>query len=135
MLLKLKTGEVPGYNEGQEPLVYLVSNAQAVAEADLGFVFTDGHAYAAFSSWFDNLKMLAQVDWIAVASRYWGAQNDPSGELQRRKQAEFLVHGFLDWALIHEVAVIDNAHKEQVEEVLEEYGSETSVAVRREWYY
>jgi hypothetical protein len=34
MLLQLKTGRVTGYNEGQEPLVYLKSTVQAVADAD-----------------------------------------------------------------------------------------------------
>jgi len=32
MMLQLKTGWVAGYNEGQEPLIYLVSTAQAVAD-------------------------------------------------------------------------------------------------------
>ncbi len=39
MLFQLKTGRVPGYDERQAPLVYLVATAQAVAEAGLPFVF------------------------------------------------------------------------------------------------
>ena len=38
MLFQLHTGRVDGYNEGQEPLVYVVSTAQDVADANLGFV-------------------------------------------------------------------------------------------------
>ena len=37
---------------------------------------------------------------------------------QRRKQAEFLIHRFCDWSLIHEIAVIDNAMKTRVERIL-----------------
>jgi len=47
MLLQLKTGRVHGYAEGQEPLVYLVSDAQAVQASGAGFVFTDGHGIPA----------------------------------------------------------------------------------------
>jgi hypothetical protein len=43
MLLQLHTGRVPGYTEGQAPLVYLVSSAQAVGAAGVPFVFSDGY--------------------------------------------------------------------------------------------
>ena len=33
MLLQLKTGQVPGYADGQEPLIYLRTTVQAVAQA------------------------------------------------------------------------------------------------------
>src|SRR6266571_1354596 len=43
MMLQLKTGQVPDYTEGQEPLIYLVSSVQTVAAGGLRFVFSDGH--------------------------------------------------------------------------------------------
>jgi len=60
MLLNLKSGRVAGYNEGQEPLVYLKTTVQAVASAGCRFVFTDGHGLAigrpfketSFGNWF-----------------------------------------------------------------------------------
>ena len=45
MLLNLKTGRVPGYSEGQTPLIYLLTTAQAVRR----FVFSDGHGLAGFT--------------------------------------------------------------------------------------
>ncbi len=60
MLYQLRTGWVPGYREGQEPLVHLVSHCQAVAAARLGFVFSDGHGLARFTAWYDNLAHLEQ---------------------------------------------------------------------------
>ena len=53
MLLQLRTGRVPGYDEGQEPLIYLVSTAQAVLDAGTDFVFSDGHGLATFTDWYD----------------------------------------------------------------------------------
>ena len=91
MMLQLKTGQVTGYSEGQEPLVYLVSSAQAVEAAGHRFVFSDGHGIAAFTDWFDDLSRLDQVDWNMVGQRYWTDRADDS-DRQRRKQAEFLVY-------------------------------------------
>jgi hypothetical protein len=137
MLLKLKTGQVEGYNEGQAPLIYLVSTAQAVEESGAGFVFSDGHGYVAYTEWFDDLNMLSKVDWKAVAAQYWGTQNDPTGELKRRKQAEFLVHRFCDWSLIQEIAVINEDMKARVEAILKAFPKDSwrVVRVKREWYY
>jgi hypothetical protein len=53
---------VPGYDDGQEPLIYLVSTAQAVAKSGSGWVFSDGHGIAAFTHWYDDLGALDKVD-------------------------------------------------------------------------
>src|SRR6266404_259450 len=93
MLLQLKTGRVAGYDEGQVPLVYLKSTAQAVASAPCGFVFSNGHGIAAFTDWYDDLGRLNEVDWDMVYQRYWRDEvNDM--DRQRRKQAEFLIHQY-----------------------------------------
>jgi hypothetical protein len=136
MLLQLKTGRVQGYNEGQEPLIYLVSSAQAVAENGLGFVFSDGHGIAAISNWYDNLSRLNEVDWGVVYERYWkDTPQDP--DRQRRKQAEFLVYQKCDWSLIHEIAVVNECMKTQVEKIWGSFPATLSrpVSVRPEWYY
>ena len=46
MLYQLHTGMVNGYSEGQESLIYLVSNAQAVAKNGAGFAFSDCSEYS-----------------------------------------------------------------------------------------
>ena len=134
MLLQLKTGRLPSYDEGQEPFVYLVSTAQAVVKEGLGYVFSDGHGYTTFTKWFSDLSDLDKIDWDMVGQRYW-ADTLEDMDRQRRKQAEFLVHGFLPWELIHEVAVIDDGLRRQVAEILKAHGAATPVAVRRDWYY
>ena len=137
MMLKLKTGQVPGYNEGQEPLIYLVSTAQAVCEAECGFVFSDGHGIAAFTKWYDDLADLDKVDWDMVYQRYWKDDITGDNDRQRRKQAEFLIHESCDWSLIHEIAVINNSTKAKVERVFAQVPSQHQppVVVRSDWYY
>ncbi len=136
MLYRLHTGWVDGYDEGQEPLVYLVAAAQTVAETDLGFVFSDGHGIARFSAWFDDLDRLDQIDWGAVYAIWWrDTPDDP--DRQRRKQAEFLVHRFCPWELVERVAVLNQKMKANVEGILAEYPAELKrvVTVQRDWYY
>lgn len=136
MLFQLHTGWVPGYTEGQEPLVYLASTAQAVQESGTGFVFTDGHGIAAFTSWYDDLGSLDKVDWEAVYARVWKDTVDDM-DRQRRKQAEFLAREKCDWALIHEIGVLNNSMKARVESILDQFGSalKRAVVVRPDWYY
>jgi len=116
MMLQLKTGQVAGYHEGQEPLIYLVSSAQAVADAGSGFVFTDGHGLALFTDWFDSLQRLDAVDWDMVYQRYW-SDNVNDMDRQRRKQSEFLVHQLCPWSLIQEIAVINTQVRDRVEAI------------------
>lgn len=70
MMLQLKTGQVEGYDEGQEPLIYLVSTVQAVSRAGVSFVFSNGHGIAAYTDWYDDLVDLNKVDWDMVYQRY-----------------------------------------------------------------
>ena len=136
MMLNLKTGRVVGYNEGQEPLIYLVSTCQAVQDSGARFVFSDGHGLAFFTEWFDDLAKLDKVDWTLVHERYW-RDTIRDGDRQRRKQAEFLVHQSCSWSLIGRVAVIDTTVKARVEAILASYPAELNrpVIVRPNWYY
>jgi hypothetical protein len=113
MLLQLKTGQVAGYNEGQEPLVYLRTTVQAVAQAGCPFVFTDGHGLAKFTSWFDD------------------------NDRKRRKQAEFLVWQGLDWDLLDGIGVFNVGMQQRVQGIIS--GSpdrrQVPVHVKRDLYY
>jgi hypothetical protein len=137
MLLQLKTGQVAGYNQGQAPIIYLVSTVQAVTASGAPFVFSDGHGIKAFTGWFDNLASLSNVDWNMVYQRYW-ADTVADPDRQRRKQAEFLVHQKCDWGLIAEIGVFDDEVKARVEAVLQRFPAtmHRPVNVRRSaWYY
>jgi len=136
MMLNLKTGRVPGYNDGQEPLIYLVAHAQRIVQAGHRVVFSDGHGVAAFTEWFDGLDDLDKVDWSMVGQRYW-TDNIDDMDRMRRKQAEFLVHESLDWSLIRGIGVYDQQRKQQVEQIMEaEHVSHRPVVkIKRDWYY
>ena len=136
MLLQLKTGRVADYNEGQEPLIYLKSTAQAVAQAGVRFVFSNGHGIAAYTDWFDDLAHLGEVDWDMVYQRYW-SDNLNDMDRQRRKQAEFLIYQSCSWMLIQEIGVLNTRAKARVEEILSEFDVKQRpvVNIRAGWYY
>jgi hypothetical protein len=136
MLFQLKTGRVPGYNEGQGSLIYLQTTIQAVVAAGRRFVFSDGHGIAAFTNWFDDLARLDKVDWDMVYQRYWRDEvNDM--DRQRRKQAEFLIHEFCPWDIMLDITVFNASAKARVETVLNGFPAEQRklVNINTEWYY
>ena len=136
MMLKLKTGQVTGYDEGQEPLIYLVSTAQAVEIAGFNFVFSDGHGLAGFTEWFDDLKQLDSVDWSMVNQRYW-SDNLNDMDRQRRKQGEFLIHRSCPWDLVDQIVVIDSATAKRVQVIQDGFppALRKPIRVERSWYY
>ena len=134
MLYAIHGGWVPGYQEGQKPVVHLVSSAQAVARAGQRFVLTDGHATKAFTQFLDTLDGLDRVDWTVMPLTFWNdTREDP--DRKRRRQAEFLVHSFFPWHLVTEIGVISVEMKDRVEALLRSVSHAPVVSVRRGWYY
>jgi len=122
------------YQGGQTPIVYLVTTVAAIADAGLLFVFTDGHPVMAYSSFFDFLEAMVEVDWEIMEAKYWAdTEDDP--DRKRRRQAEFLVYQRVPWKLITEIGVINESVKEQVCQVLRTFEISTPVRVYRNWYY
>ncbi|MBC6411175.1 MAG: DUF4433 domain-containing protein [Ekhidna sp.] len=77
-----------------ENIVYLVCSLQSIANSDLNFYFSDGHATDGFTTFYnsDKISDLPQIiDWKAVKTPYWGGQENL--KTKRKKQAEFLVGG------------------------------------------
>ncbi len=134
MLLQLHTGKVPGYDQGQEPLIYIVSTVQSVVEAALDFVFSDGHGIAIYTQWFDKLEHLDKVDWDTVYANYW-ADTTEDMDRQRRKQAEFLIYEFCPWDIVSCIGVLSDSVKIKVEKILNQYAMITPVQIQRQWYY
>ena len=134
MLYAIHRGNVEGYTEGQEPILHLVSSVQTVVQAGLSFVFTDGHAEMAISRFFTNLEDLQEVDWKIMRARYW-YDTFEDGDRKRRRQAEFLVHNFFPWELVHEIGVYNRKIAQQVETLIKQANHRPIIIVRRFWYY
>lgn len=136
MLGAIHHGNVPGYQEGQRDVVYLVSGAEAVAASGCQWCFTDGHAVEGMTQFFGNLKDLEKVNWDAVQTWRWGGRHQlVNPDVLRRKQAEFLVHNSFPWVLIHSIGVLDAAMVAQVRGLLATSAHKPKLSIEPNWYY
>jgi hypothetical protein len=134
MLFAVFKNQVEGYADGQNPVVHLVSSAEAVHQAQLDFVFTDGHAVMAYSEFYEDLADLPNVDLALMRSKLWhDTPADP--DRKRRRQAEFLVHRRLPWTLVDRIVVRSKATRIAVETALTGAFHKPAVEVRPNWYY
>lgn len=132
MLYAISRGAVQGYVEGQSPVIYVCSTAEAVNEAGLRWVFTEGHADMVFTDFFDDLRDLDKIDWDLMGSRYW-YDTDEDPDRKRRRQAEFLVHQFFPWELVSYIGVYDQTAAEAIGRLIED--DEPPIGIERGWYY
>ena len=135
MLYTIHKGNVPGYQDGQSSIIHLVVEIQAIANSNLDFVFTDGHAVMDYSDFCEDLELLGDIiDWELMESKYWfDTQEDPNRKC--RRQAEFLVHKFCPWILVKEIGVVNNEMKIKVQKILENYDYKPLVKIHSDWYY
>ncbi|MEP0859253.1 DUF4433 domain-containing protein [Trichocoleus sp. DQ-U1] len=134
MLFTIHKGNVEGYNQGQESVIYLVSTAEAIEAMALTFAFTDGHGIIGYTQFSDDLEDLDMVDWDIMEAKYWNDTADDN-DRKRRRQAEFLVHQFCPWTLITGIGVINTTIQEQVQRLLQKVNYQPPVKVYPNWYY
>jgi hypothetical protein len=132
MLYTINRGNVEGYKRGQTPIVHLVSSTEAVDAEGLDWVFTEGHAVMDYTDFFDDFADLDKIDWPLMNSRYWN-DTDADPDRCRRRQAEFLVHGFFPWKLVLGIGVCNTAIEQEAREIVK--GKTPAVEVRQGWYY
>jgi hypothetical protein len=135
MLYVISKGSVSTYQEGQPPLVYLVTSVDEVLATGQPHVFSDGNCAAAITRHFTDLALMPEVvDWEIIAAQYWANTAD-DGDRMRRRMAEFLVHDHLPAIAIQAIGTYDHDHARQARHLPNGAGVELPVTVRREWYY
>ena len=135
MLYAIHKGYVDGYQGHQSDILHLVTTAEAIASASLGFAFSDGHAVMGYTSFYDDLKVLpTTIDWEIMKAEYWNDTNE-DGDRKRRRQAEFLVHQSVPMPLIRGIGVINQTVADEVNQILNQFGQTMAVKVRRNYYY
>jgi hypothetical protein len=133
MLYTISKGNVE-CEGGQENIVHIVSTVQKVIEANLSFVFTDGHGIIRLTEFYDDPKFLSEIDWTVINGRYW-FDTPEDGDRKRRKQAEFLTHRGFPWNRVIGIVTMTDQKRLAVEELLLRTEHRPQVVVRRNWYY
>lgn len=134
MLFVISRGGVPEYQDGEEPLVHLVTDIGMISDLGNPYVFSEGNCASAITEVFDDLDDLERVDWAIMHERYWNDTLE-DGDRMRRRMAEFLVHQSVPWSAVREVVVKNDATAELARQILVVGGSAIPVVVRRDWYY
>jgi len=134
MLYVNSKGRVPGYADGQTPIVHLVTSAEKILASGLPFLFTDGHAEVQFSIQYDDLANMNQLDWEVINANIW-RDIDEDFDRKRRKQSEFLVYQFVPWIMIDEIGVINQDIYTQVVGIIRGSDHQPVVTIQPEWYY
>ena len=119
------------YQEGQQPIVHLVSSIKRIRATGRPWLFTDRHADLGYANQFDDLARLDEVDWAVMPVLQWGGDT----ELKEKRQAEFLVHDSCPWSAIEVIGVIDQDMAARVQAVLAGAEHRPRVEVYRDWYY
>lgn len=127
-------GRVAEYQEGQEPLVFLVTDLAKVLSLELPFVFSDGNCATAVTAFFEKLEDLDKVDWELMEATWWfDTPEDP--DRRRRRAAEFLVHQCVPWEAFLGIATMNVAMADIARAELAKMDVELPVLVRRDWYF
>lgn len=119
------------YEEGQEPIVHLVSSVDSVITSGRPWAFTDRHADLGYANQYDSLDDLDKVDWTVMPKTYWAGDSD----ISEKRQAEFLVHDCCPWTAIEEIVVINQSVKDRVKLALVKATHKPTVQIRKNWYY
>lgn len=130
-MMNVKSAELT-YKGGQEPIVHLVSDLRATVD----WANANGHRWAftlsnAGSYYFEDRTDLAQlndINWEAVAARYWSSFRDA-------KQAEFLLEAHFPWHLVEEIAVHNKATGDRAVNAISGAAYRPGIQIRRGWYY
>ena len=135
MLYAIDKGNVEGYQEGQNPIVHLVTSTENLQSMNRPIAFTNGHAEIDYTEFSEDLSQLDKlVDWTIMASTYWNETLEHP-DRKRKRQAEFLVHEFVPWTTIELIGVIDKRVAEEITTALENSSHRPLVVVERAWYF
>lgn len=134
MLFTISRGNVPNYDQGQEPLVYLVSSVQLIQRAGLPYVFSTRHCDDSNNIFYDDPQHLTEVDWDVMDMLYWSNKPEQPDRKSRR-QAEFLVHRTLPWEWVGDIVTMTEEVLSKVEELIRSADYKPRAEVRRDWFF
>ena len=135
MLGAIHSGRVPSYPDGQDAVIYLITDIQRLLAAGTEFVFTDRNAALEVARYGTDLTLLDEfVDWPLMEGKMWHNTEDQPGRMERR-MAEFLVHRHVPWHAFLGIAAINDQRCRVATDVLASVGISTQVRSRPGWYF
>lgn len=134
MLYQIATGWEDIARLSQEDIIYLISSLDMVKEFKLPYFFADGHARSRTSTFYNTEQGFDQLDWDTIYGRYWRS-DETDLRRKEKKQAEFLVKGYMPWNCIEYIGVFNDLARQRVEEVLQKNKASCEIKVSPEKLY
>lgn len=134
MLYNIKTGYGGITPRDNKEIVMFVSSIHRLEELGVPFLFTNQHAYAVDTEFYNDLQHLDEIDWPLLQRRDFKTDdNDPGKQL--RYQAEALIHRYLPLQAVLGIACVNDAVRTSLESLLEQRGVELTVRSTPTWYF
>jgi hypothetical protein len=145
MLMAINGGRVGGCDWRQSDIVHFETTVEMALADGAPFVFYDMNATLDFSTPYNDLARLQEVDWDLLTEtptmdgfcRYWMSKQDPPRYAMRmeKRQAEFLVKGSLSLGRIRRIGVINQSKQAEVSAILQKAGVMLQVDIMSDWYF
>jgi hypothetical protein len=130
----IHTGHGGITRRANDDVVIFVSSLHRVRELGLTFVFTDQHAYAAGTEYFNDLADLNRVDWPLLQSRdFKTSDTDPGKPL--RYQAEALVYHDVPLPALSGIGCHNDIVRQKLESLIAAHGATLTVKATPKWYF
>lgn len=117
-----------------DEIVILVSNLYRVKDQRLPFVFTDGHAYYAWSNFYTELTDLDKIDWPILQARDFRRDPDDPAKFERY-QAEALIYNHCPIQMLEGMVCYTDKTKQMLDGWLCERNINMQVYARAGWYF
>lgn len=134
MMYNIQTGYGGITRRENRNLVILVSSIYRLREMELPFVFTNQHAYAAETEFFEAASDLERIDWPLLRSRNFKTSDEDPGR-QVRYQAEALVHRQVPLDALLGIGCYDDRVRQELQSMVESRGLSLSVKTTPIWYF
>lgn len=134
MLYNIKTGYGGIQRLPNHDIVILVSSLRKVAEMNIPFVFTNGHAYPETADYFNALDDLNHIDWRLLRSRDF--RNDPEDPGKKeRYQAEALIHLHLPVEGLIGMMCAEKTVRDDLQSQAEKHKLGLQIHCNANWYF
>jgi len=134
MLYNIKTGYGGITRRENREIAIVVSSIHRLLELGLTFIFTNQHAYAVDTDFYDCVDDLTQVDWPLLQSRDFKTSDADPGK-QLRYQAEALVHRHVPLAAILGIGCLNDTVKQDLDRRLNVDRERIAIKSTPQWFF
>ena len=134
MMYNVKTGYGGITPRDNKDIVIFVSSVHRLKELSVAFVYSNQHAYAVDTEFYNDLQHLDKIDWRLLQDRDFKTDdNDPGKQL--RYQAEALIHKHLPLSAVLGIACVNDTVKGSLETLIEQRGIQLAIKAMPRWYF